>query len=129
GPSWRTIGEGRGRRIAANVSPQTDVWALGLVAFEVLSGVHTADLWGATTLAELPLKVVLEPTPVASVRAGAHAHRLPDGFDAWLARCLDVDATRRFPSAGEAVEALTALLGPVETAGRGGSSPSLAAPA
>src|SRR5690606_7010969 len=87
GPSWRTIGQGRGRHIAATVGPQTDVWALGLVVFETLTAPRTGDLWGATTLAELPLKVVLEPTPVASARAGARSHLLPAGFDAWLACC------------------------------------------
>jgi serine/threonine-protein kinase len=112
GPSWRAIGEGRGRRIATAVSPETDVWAIGLVAFEMLTAVHTGELWGATTLAELPLKVVLEPTPIASARAGGQAHLLPPGFDAWLGRCLEVDATRRFPTAGEAVAALVALLAP-----------------
>ncbi len=110
GPGWRAIAEGRGRTIASTVSPQTDVWAMGLTVFETLTGVHTGDLWGATTLAELPLKVVLEPTPLASARAGAQAHRLPAGFDAWLTRCLELDATRRFPSAGDAIGALVPLL-------------------
>jgi len=118
GPSWRSIAEGRGRSIAAVVSPQTDVWAVGLVVFEALTGAQSGDLWGATTLAELPLKVVLEPTPTASIRAGARAHLLPPGFDAWLARCLDIDATRRFPSAGEAIAALSPLLIPPSTAAR-----------
>jgi serine/threonine protein kinase len=111
GPSWRAIGEGRGRKVAATVSPQTDVWALGLVVFEALTGSRSGDLWAATTLAELPLKVVLEPTPIASERAGDRAALLPPGFDAWLARCLEVDATLRFPSAGAAIGALVPSLG------------------
>jgi hypothetical protein len=67
-------------------------------------------IWGATTLAELPVKMILEPTPSATSRAAARANLLPQGFDAWLARCLDIDATKRFPSAGEAANALVPLL-------------------
>jgi serine/threonine protein kinase len=76
GPSWRTIAEGRGKIIAQVVSAATDVWAMGLVVYEMLIGSSSGSLWGASTLAELPVKIVLEPPPIASTRAGDRAHLL-----------------------------------------------------
>ncbi len=110
GASWRSIAEQRGRVIASQVSGATDVWAYGLIAFEVLTGAPSGAFWGAETLAELPVKIVLEPLPSALTRARDRATSLPAGFDAWLARCLDLDATRRWPSAGEAARVITPAL-------------------
>jgi len=106
GPTWRAMGEKNGKRIADTVSPATDVWAFGIVAYELYTGARSGEFWNAATVAEVPLKMVLEPVPTASERAGANAARLPAGFDAWLARCLELDAERRWPNAGEAVRAL-----------------------
>jgi serine/threonine protein kinase len=108
GDSWRSIAKNRGQTIASKVTGAADVWALGLVAFEMLTAAPPGSFWGATTLAELPVKIVLEPLPSASKRADPAL--LPAGFDAWLARCLDLDATRRWPSARDAVQALIPAL-------------------
>lgn len=108
GESWRSIAKGRNKTVAAQVSAATDVWALGLIAFEMLAGVEPGVFWGATTLAELPVKIVLEPLPPAATRADPAL--IPPGFDAWLARCLDLDAHARWPSARSAVDALLLLL-------------------
>src|SRR5688572_26834273 len=94
GESWRALAKGRGKNVAANVSGGTDVWALGLIAFEMLTGTESGSYWGATTLAELPLKIVLEPLPPAAARANPAL--LPRGFDPWIARCLDLDAALRW---------------------------------
>jgi serine/threonine protein kinase len=110
GASWRTLAAQRGKTISAEVSAATDVWALSLVAYEMLTGSRSGALWGAETLAELPLKIFLEPPPIASVRAGARAQLLPAGFDAWLARGIDLDARQRWATAGAAVAALAPLL-------------------
>ncbi|NUO50634.1 MAG: serine/threonine protein kinase [Polyangiaceae bacterium] len=110
GASWRTIAQERGKAIAAQVSGATDVWALGLIAFEMLTAAPSGVFWGAETLAELPVKIVLEPLPSAFTRASARASLLPASFQTWIARCLDLDATRRFATAGEAVAALAPAL-------------------
>ncbi len=111
GDAWRAIALRNGKTIAPHVSAATDVWALGLIAFEMLTGRGSGSFWGAKTLAELPVKIVLEPHPSASTRTDAGL--LPTHFDAWLARCLAIEAQHRFPSAREAVAALLPSLRPV----------------
>ncbi|HEX2733926.1 MAG TPA: thioredoxin domain-containing protein, partial [Polyangiaceae bacterium] len=99
----------RGVTIAATVSPQTDVWALGLIVYETFTGYPPLQLWGIGSVSELPLRV-LGPTPQALAAAGGLASRLPRGFQDWLARCLERDASQRWPSFGAAVQALQRLL-------------------
>ncbi len=111
GPAWRAIGEQRGITIANVVSAATDIWAMGLVVFEMLTGAQSGALWGATTLAELPVKIVLEPPPLPSRRGLEAGHHLPAALDPWMARCLHLDATKRFASALEAFQALASALG------------------
>ena len=106
GGSWRTLAAQRGQEIQPVVSAQTDIWAVGLIAFEMLTASPSRLVRGAPTLAELPLKIVLEPLPSARERAGAKAGLLPPGFDAWIAQCLKLDAKQRFGSATAAVSAL-----------------------
>ena len=108
GDAWRAIAAREGKVIAEQISTATDVWAVGLIAFEMLTGAAPGVFWGATTLAELPVKMVMEPLPTAVSRADAA--RIPPGFDAWIARCLDIDARRRWPSARAAVDALVPAL-------------------
>jgi serine/threonine protein kinase len=90
------------------VTPAADVWALGLIAYQLLTGTHfwtSAHVDGATPMHVLR-EIVVEPIPAASARGG---DRIPPGFDAWFARCVARDPTARFPTAGEAWDAMKRL--------------------
>jgi serine/threonine protein kinase len=78
------------------VGPAADVWSLGLLAFYTLTG---RPYW--TTASEekagvwrILNEVCVVPLVPASARAGDRKHRLPAGFDAWFARCVDRDPAR-----------------------------------
>jgi serine/threonine-protein kinase len=86
------------------ISPQTDIWALGLIAHKLLTG---KDFWTAQTLTHLVAQIAYEPIPPPShlgVKFGA-------AYDAWFLRCCARDPKDRYPSAGEAVTALAEALG------------------
>jgi len=97
----------------AAITPATDVWALGLLAFRMLTATHywkganTADLHAVAVLRE----VAFEPLVAASERANDNrGEKLPDGFDAWFARCVVRDPKERFEDARAACEALQPIL-------------------
>ncbi len=99
------------------VTSAADVWAIGLIAYQALTGEF---YWRASTedstLAELLRELVLEPLAAASERAGGRAPRLPPGFDAWFAKCVDREPSRRFRDASEAWKALRPVLEAAPTA-------------
>lgn len=110
GPMYRALAEEKGIQIAKDVSCATDVWALGLVAYDLLTGAESGDFWEVSSAGEIPLAVVLEPAPKPSQRAGPHAHLLPDGFDVWFQKCVERDAQQRWPSFVEATSELARLI-------------------
>ncbi|APR77828.1 Hypothetical protein A7982_03175 [Minicystis rosea] len=110
GAAMREVAARQAIAVAASVSRATDVWPLGLVAYELLTGLPSGQFWGAETAAEIPVKAVLVPREAASVRAEDRAVLLPAGFDAWFARATATDAAERWPSVGAATEALGRLL-------------------
>jgi len=96
------------------ITPAVDVWALGLLAFHVLTGRY---YWRApesqdSTMTELLREIVIEPLRPASVRAeeAGVKHMLPPGFDAWFGRCVARDPASRFPNARDCFAALAQLL-------------------
>jgi serine/threonine protein kinase len=95
-------------------TPATDIWALGLVAFFVLTG---RSYWMAVAkqaAAEALFgEIYALPLVPASERARALGVNvaLGSGFDAWFARCVNRNADARFQHANEAARELAAALG------------------
>lgn len=100
----------------ARIAPPTDVWALGLIAFALLSGrpywrVASGEGSSPNVMALL-LEVAggaVEPATARSLALGGPP--LPAGFDAWFARCVDRESRARFSDAGEAFNALEQAIG------------------
>ena len=88
----------------ALVGPCTDVWAIGLVAFRLLTGRY---YWAFTSLEELLALVTARPMQPPSAVGAA----LGPAFDAWFLRCCARPIDQRFVSVGEAVAALGQALG------------------
>jgi serine/threonine-protein kinase len=104
----------------SGITPATDVWALGLVAFNLLTGRY---FWKAanleeTTIPQLLREVLFEPLPSASIRAkelGCEEH-IPATFDEWFSRCVNRDPKARFGDASRALGPLRRALVHVEIA-------------
>ena len=85
------------------VCPQTDVWALGLIAHRLLTG---KEHWTAQTLTHL-----VAQNRVRAHRAAERARRtLGAAYDAWFGRCCARAIAGRFKTAGEAISALAVAL-------------------
>jgi serine/threonine-protein kinase len=81
---------------------RSDVWAMGVIAFECVCG---SDPFTSESPGELVLQICAHPLPVPSQIAA-----VPPGFDAWWARAASRDPAQRFQSAKELAEALAAVL-------------------
>lgn len=97
------------------ITPATDVWALGLTAFHLLSG---RSFWLSAnhtdgTLQGLLAELLNLPIPPPSQRLAqlGLVVSLPAGFDDWLLRCLARDPAQRFRDAEEAWRSLAPILG------------------
>ncbi|MCB9597978.1 MAG: protein kinase [Sandaracinaceae bacterium] len=118
----------------APIRPETDVWALGLIAFHALTGRY---YWRSAeiepfNLQSLLAEVLVHPLPPASARAAelGLTGTLPPGFDAWFVRCVARDPAGRFGDAGACVESFEALMqGNLHDAGAAGSPSSSTGPA
>lgn len=86
-----------------NVSPRSDIWALGLIAQKLLTG---REIWTAQSLTHLVAQIAYEPMPVPS----EHGADFGPAYDAWFARACARDPSERFKTAGEAVSALASAL-------------------
>jgi len=114
-PSWMSPEQAR----EEPTSTATDVWALGLLAFYMLTG---RQFWRACANPSANVnnevlvmaEIVHGPLPIASARAmelGVHEH-IPGGFNEWFALCVARSSSERFVTAAAAYAALARALAP-----------------
>jgi len=85
------------------VDHRSDLWSLGVIAFECVTGKRPFYSDG---LGDLVLQICIRDIPVPSDFGS-----VPVGFDAWFARAVARDPEARFQSARELTDALREVLG------------------
>jgi len=84
---------------SAEVDTRTDIWALGVILFELLTG--RVPFHGAA-LTDIAIKIATAPTPsIRAIRPEVSA-----GLERVVMRCLQKDRALRFPDVGELAAAL-----------------------
>ncbi len=101
-PWYMSPEQARGQ--ASKVGPSIDLWALGLIAFRLLTG---RNYWTAEGMAALIGQIVYDPMPPPSQMAP----HLGPRFDAWFARACNREVEKRFPNATDEVKQLAEALG------------------
>lgn len=86
-------------RSSKHVDARTDIWALGVILHELLTG--RLAFQGSTVPEVYAAILASPPEPLRSVRPDA-----PPQLEAVIFRCLEKDPTRRFANVGEMAAAL-----------------------
>jgi serine/threonine protein kinase len=99
-------------RAEGRISPATDIYALGMLAYTLLVGVH---YWMSEhERCENPFAfasiAVHGPKEAPSTRSTAHGVVLPEGFDGWFFKATSRWPQDRFPSASAAITELSRVL-------------------
>jgi serine/threonine-protein kinase len=89
-------------RSSRDVDVRSDIWSLGVILFELVSG---APPFKAESITELAIRVSMDPTPPL-------VGRMPHGFDEIVNRCLAKDPAQRYPDLANLSHALAAYAGP-----------------
>ncbi len=82
-----------------DVNAQTDIWALGVIAYELLTGRVPYD---GASIAEIAVKVAIgRPPPICRLRPG-----VPEGLQAAILKCLEKARSERYENVAEVARAL-----------------------
>ncbi|AUX29173.1 MULTISPECIES: serine/threonine-protein kinase [Sorangium] len=100
-----------------SVDYRSDLWSLGIVVFECLTGQRP---FTAPALGPLIAKILGTPAPALS--AAAPSARVPAEVEAWMRKALAVDPDARFASARELAEAFMVASGTADSMERGPSA-------
>ena len=90
------------------VTPAADIYAIGVIAYEMLTGARPHDATNQATL--ITQALTQSPMSPAARRGG-----LPPAIDEAVMRALDREISRRWQSVSEFVDALCAAAGPEAT--------------
>jgi len=104
-PSWMAPEQARGETCTTG----TDVWAVGLVVFYMLTA---RRFWRSEGDAHVLREIAYDPVPIASIRGlelGV-SELVPRGFDEWFAQCVARSPNDRFVNAAGAYAALSQVL-------------------
>ena len=86
-------------RSSRDVDSTTDIWSLGVILFELITG---KPPFHGESVTELVMKVATDPPPLLRpFRADA-----PSGLDAVVGKCLEKDRTKRYRNVGDLALAL-----------------------
>ena len=86
-------------RSSKDVDAQADIWALGIIVFELIVG---RPPFQANSITELAIKVSSERTP--SIRGWRP--EVPGGLEAVVEKCLEKDRSHRYANVAELAQAL-----------------------
>ncbi|CAN5124685.1 Stk1 family PASTA domain-containing Ser/Thr kinase [soil metagenome] len=100
-PYYMSPEQARGLR---TIDHRTDLWSLGVIAYKCVTGVLPFE---GESLGDLLVKICTSPLPIPSQSVPG----LPPAFDAWFARALDREPSRRFSTALELSDALALAAG------------------
>ncbi|MBW2527144.1 MAG: serine/threonine protein kinase, partial [Deltaproteobacteria bacterium] len=105
-----------------SVDHRSDLWALGVIAFECICGRRPFQ---SEALGDLVLRICVKPLPIPSAQA-----EVPTGFDDWFAKAVARDPEQRFQSAQQmAAELRTVLVAGAPSRAGAAPSPGSSAPA
>jgi serine/threonine-protein kinase len=86
-------------RSSKEVDATTDIWAMGVILFELLTG---KPAFLAETVTELAIAVANDPPPLLRT----YRPDAPNGLDAVIGKCLEKDRRKRFRNVGDLSVAL-----------------------